>query len=42
MSEIKIKLSEYITKERFEKIQNDLWEWFGDISKKNITIDKTI
>lgn len=41
MSEIRIKLSEVITSERFKEIQHELWEWFADINKEAITIDKT-
>ena len=36
MSEIKIKLSKYLTDEEFKKIQHELWEYFGEIEKKDI------
>lgn len=41
MAEIRIKLNKILTSERFKRIQNDIWEWFGDISKEAITLDKT-
>lgn len=39
MSVIKIKLSKIITKEKFKSIQQEIWEWFGDIQKRDITVN---
>lgn len=36
---IRIKLAEPITLERFEKIQQEIYEWFGDIRKEDITLE---
>ena len=42
MSIISIKLSKVLTPKEFKKLQNELWEYFGDIGKDDITIDSLL